>query len=42
MSQKSKTHVRDTSEHWQPPGDHELSLYGGTKIISTCFHLLVL
>ena len=30
--QKSKTHVRDTGEHGQPPEEDELSLYGGSDL----------
>ena len=31
-SQKSKTHVRNTGEHCQPPGEDELSLYSGSDL----------
>ena len=30
--QKSKTHVRDTCEHRQPPEEDEFSLYGGSYL----------
>ena len=30
--QKSKTHVRDTCEHHQPPEEDKLSLYGGSDL----------
>ena len=30
--QNSKTHVRDTGEHRQPPEKNELSLYGGSDL----------